>query len=94
MHSSWKRVAPRWRINTRGPFRWRAIGGPKLLKTVFEIIPRKWRGIGEIPGSGLGLRETFSVFDAEKRFGVADLRVKEDSECLSGLVMQGLEEAE
>jgi hydrogenase expression/formation protein HypD len=62
----------------------------KLMQNVFEVIPRKWRGIGEIPKSGLGLRASFTAFDAEKRFGVAHMKVEEDSECLSGLVMQGL----
>ena len=62
----------------------------RLMLEVFEIVPRKWRGIGEIPKSGLGLRAPYADFDAEKRFGVAHLHVDEDSECLSGLVMQGL----
>ena len=29
-----------------------------------------WRGLGEIPGSGLGLRDEYAAFDAEKKFGV------------------------
>jgi hydrogenase expression/formation protein HypD len=62
----------------------------KLMQDVFEIIPRKWRGIGEIPKSGLGLSAAYADYDAEKRFGVAHIRVDEDSECMSGLVMQGL----
>jgi hydrogenase expression/formation protein HypD len=52
-------------------------------------VARKWRGIGEIPRSGLGLREAYAGFDAERKFGVAELRVEESSECLSGLVLQG-----
>ena len=42
-----------------------------------------------IPQSGLGLREAYKAFDAERKFGVAELRVEESSECLSGLVLQG-----
>jgi hydrogenase expression/formation protein HypD len=61
-----------------------------LMLKVFEIVPRKWRGIGEIPKSGLGLRGAYADFDAEKRFGVAHLHVEEDSECMSGLILQGL----
>ncbi|OIO38202.1 MAG: hydrogenase formation protein HypD [Candidatus Omnitrophica bacterium CG1_02_46_14] len=61
----------------------------KLMKRVFKVIPRKWRGVGEIPQSGLGLTETYSVFDAEKRFGVADTTVNESSECISGEILQG-----
>ena len=61
----------------------------QLIREVFQVVPRKWRGIGEIPGSGLGLREAYAAFDAERKFGVAELRVEEPSECLSGLVLQG-----
>lgn len=61
----------------------------KLIREVFRVIPRKWRGVGEIPRSGLGLSEAYSFFDAERKFGVAELRVEESSECRSGLVLQG-----
>ncbi len=61
----------------------------ELIREVFQVIPRKWRGIGQIPRSGLGLREAYAAFDAERKFGLADLRVEESSECLSGLVLQG-----
>ncbi len=62
----------------------------ELIKAVFQVVPRKWRGVGEIPQSGLGLREAYAAFDAGKRFGVADRAVEEPAECLSGLVLQGL----
>src|SRR5690606_26444678 len=61
-----------------------------LIREVFQVIPRKWRGIGSIPHSGLGLRPPYDVFDAEHRFGVADKEVEESSECISGLVLQGI----
>jgi len=60
-----------------------------LISKVFRVVPRKWRGVGEIPASGLGLSEEFSQFDAEQRFGVADKVVEEPEDCLSGLVLQG-----
>jgi hydrogenase expression/formation protein HypD len=53
-------------------------------------VPRKWRGLGEIPQSGLGLSETYAAFDAEKKFGLADHHVEEPAECIAGLVLQGL----
>jgi len=61
----------------------------KLIREVFRVIPRKWRGVGEIPQSGLGLNETYAAFDAEKKFGVTEYHVDEPAECLSGLVLQG-----
>ena len=62
----------------------------KLIREVFRIIPRQWRGVGEIPQSGLGLSEAYAAFDAEKKFGVVEHRVEESAECISGLVLQGL----
>jgi hydrogenase expression/formation protein HypD len=61
----------------------------QLIREVFEVVPRKWRGVGQIPHSGLGLREAYRAFDAEQRFGVANRRVEEPAECMSGLVLQG-----
>ena len=62
----------------------------QLIQEVFTIVPRKWRGVGEIPASGLGLRDRYRAFDAEQRFGVADTALDEPSECIAGLIMQGL----
>jgi hydrogenase expression/formation protein HypD len=62
----------------------------RLLEEVFEVIPRTWRGIGEIPASGWGLRAEFEDFDAEKRFDVVSVTARESQECLSGLVLRGL----
>jgi hydrogenase expression/formation protein HypD len=60
------------------------------ITEVFEVSPRKWRGIGEIPASGLRLRERYRVFDAEQRFNVGAQPVEEPNECIAGLVLQGL----
>ena len=61
-----------------------------MISEVFEVIPRKWRGIGEIADSGLALTEAYAALDAERRFGVADVSVDEPDECVSGLVLQGV----
>jgi len=61
----------------------------ELVAKVFRVVPRKWRGIGEIPQSGLGLTPEYAQFDAETRFGVSEYTAQEDPECISGLVMQG-----
>jgi len=65
-----------------------------LVARVFRIVPRKWRGIGEIPQSGFALTPEFAEFDAEARFGVAGHTAQEDPECISGLVMQGARKPE
>jgi hydrogenase expression/formation protein HypD len=61
----------------------------QIMREVFTVVDRKWRGIGEIPRSGLGLSAAYAEFDAERRFGVADYHAEESGECLSGLVLQG-----
>lgn len=62
----------------------------RLIREVFEIVPRKWRGIGEIPESGLGLRDAYTAFDASLRFGVETQTVEEPEECRSGLILRGI----
>jgi hydrogenase expression/formation protein HypD len=66
----------------------------QLVAKVFQVVHRKWRGIGEIAQSGLGLAPDFAEFDAETRFGVSGYTAEEDSECISGLVMQGAKKPE
>ncbi|MBU4272862.1 MAG: hydrogenase formation protein HypD [Planctomycetes bacterium] len=59
------------------------------IEEVFEVSPRKWRGIGEIPASGLALRESYAKFDAERRFPVAEITADEPTECIAGEILQG-----
>ncbi len=61
----------------------------EIIGKVFEITDRQWRGIGTIPGSGLGLRKEFERFDAEKKFGVIHIVATESPLCMSGSVLQG-----
>ena len=61
----------------------------QLLREVFQVVPRKWRGFGEIPRSGLGLRQAYAAFDASRKFEVAGNTVSEPAECMSGLILQG-----
>jgi len=61
----------------------------QLMAKVFRVVPRKWRGVGEIPRSGLGLSDSYAKFDAEHKFGLTEMHVEESAECQSGLVLQG-----
>ena len=61
-----------------------------LIKRVFQVGPRKWRGIGEIPQSGLGLANEYAAFDAAKKFGLAARQVDEPAECIAGLILRGV----
>ncbi|MDP3979888.1 MAG: hydrogenase formation protein HypD, partial [Chlamydiota bacterium] len=61
-----------------------------LMEQIFCIIDRKWRGIGSITHSGLALKEPYTYYDAERRFGISGYSVDESTECISGLILQGL----
>jgi hydrogenase expression/formation protein HypD len=61
-----------------------------MIRRVFEICDRSWRGIGVIPASGYRLSEEFRDFDAGRIFEVEDIRTAESSICISGEVLRGL----
>jgi hydrogenase expression/formation protein HypD len=62
----------------------------EMLRDVFEVTDRAWRGIGMIPGSGWRLSEKYRDFDAEARFDVTGIHTSESEICRSGEVLQGL----
>jgi hydrogenase expression/formation protein HypD len=61
-----------------------------LIRKIFQITDRAWRGIGTIPKSGYRLRNEYVAFDAETIFNVAAIRTQESVLCIAGQVMQGL----
>jgi len=61
----------------------------KILHEVFEVITRKWRGIGPISGSGLGLRAKYQDYDANKKFSLQSIDAEESPDCLSGEILRG-----
>jgi len=62
----------------------------KLVQRVFEVVDRKWRGIGTIPMSGFCLRDEFAHQDAEKLFDVAEIATLEPEICISGQILRGI----
>lgn len=62
----------------------------EIVSQVFLVISRKWRGIGEISQSGLGMKTEYEKFDAEKKFDLRNYEVAESEECISGLILQGI----
>jgi len=61
-----------------------------LVKRVFQVTDRSWRGIGVIPQSGYRLRPAYSRFDAELRFEVGSITAQESPLCIAGQILQGL----
>jgi len=62
----------------------------QIMDQVFEIADQKWRGIGEIPRSGLRLKNQFAAYDANRIFDLGNLTVSEPAECISAQILQGL----
>lgn len=61
----------------------------ELIGQVFEVTDRQWRGIGMIPASGYRLAAALADFDAERRFGVADISAPESAICIAGEILKG-----
>jgi hydrogenase expression/formation protein HypD len=62
----------------------------KVINQVFEVGDREWRGIGEIPNSGYVLTKEFKAFDAESKFGISNIKVPENLDCIAGQVLRGI----
>jgi hydrogenase expression/formation protein HypD len=61
-----------------------------LMASMFEVIDQRWRGLGELPASGLGLNSTYRHYDAALRFPAAITACKDHAKCISGTILQGL----
>lgn len=61
-----------------------------MMNKVFCVENRKWRGIGEISQSGLGLAEGYEYYDAQQRFDLKRITAHEDPRCIAGAVLQGI----
>lgn len=59
-----------------------------MIARSFTLRRDLWRGLGEIPASGLGIREELASFDAEKKFGVV-IAPEAPSACRCGEVITG-----
>lgn len=67
-------------------------GNPVAVKKLFEVFEpcsAIWRGLGEIEGSGLKIRDKYERYDAWKVFGVKPSEGKEPSGCRCGEVLKG-----
>jgi len=62
----------------------------QLLQQVFTIVDQQWRGLGEIPQSGLAISEDYADWNAENQFSVTTINTQEPTECRSGDVLKGL----
>jgi hydrogenase expression/formation protein HypD len=63
-----------------------------ILEQVFGVSDACWRGLGEIPKSGLKIRKEFSQFDAEREFILSrrKLTIRNPDKCLCADILKGL----
>lgn len=60
-----------------------------IIKKYFTPRTDIWRGLLKIPESGLAIREEFSEFDAERKFGIKYSKSEEKTACRCGDVICG-----
>ena len=66
------------------------VAAKKVIRQVFEVGDREWRGIGTIPNSGYVLSENYKEFDAESKFGVGSIVAPENPDCIAGQILRGI----
>ena len=62
----------------------------RLMDRVFEPSPARWRGMGEIAGSGLKIRDEYRRFDAEIVFDIKAEPPIEHQGCICGEILRGV----
>jgi hydrogenase expression/formation protein HypD len=62
----------------------------EIMYQVFEPRPARWRGVGEVAGSGLGLRKAYQGFDAETAFQFDPGPTVEPQGCICGEVLRAV----
>jgi hydrogenase expression/formation protein HypD len=62
-----------------------------LVADVLELRPNfAWRGLGDVPYSGLRIRPAYHAFDAEHRYAVAAEPVAENAACQCPAIIRGI----
>ncbi|MBH5371078.1 hydrogenase formation protein HypD [Bradyrhizobium glycinis] len=61
------------------------------VSDIFELRDQfEWRGLGQVPYSGLKLKRAYAKYDAEIRFGMNELRVDDNPACECGAILRGV----
>lgn len=66
-----------------------SVPAKKLIDEVMELTDSNWRGLGVIRDSGLKLRDKYSEYDAEVKYGIKHTDGKPNPGCRCGEVLQG-----
>ncbi len=62
----------------------------KFMNEVFEPVDDWWRGFGMLPHSGLGIRDDFARFDANRMIAVEVEETADEKGCICGEILKGL----
>jgi hydrogenase expression/formation protein HypD len=62
----------------------------ELMDQVFESCPARWRGMGQVPDTGLRFREAYRRFDAESAFDFDPGPTLEPEGCICGEVLRAV----
>lgn len=62
----------------------------EAIARVFAVQSQRWRGLGEIPASGLALAPAYARYDALRRFTDVAVSPERAGECISGEVLRGV----
>jgi hydrogenase expression/formation protein HypD len=62
----------------------------QIMEEVFTVDKQSWRGLGDIPESGLVLSESYREFDAAKRFETSHDPGEDSAKCIAGEVLKGV----
>jgi hydrogenase expression/formation protein HypD len=61
-----------------------------IMYQVFSPAASEWRGLGNIPLSGLAIKSEYERFDAEKKLGLERKKSERKSGCKCGEVLKGI----
>ena len=75
---------------SRGVTRAGNLKAQRLVAEVFELRPEfEWRGLGNVPYSGLRIKGAYAAYDAERRFGLVARPVPENKACQCPAIIRG-----
>ncbi len=67
------------------------INALEAMNKVFEVREQfEWRGLGDIPNSGLKMRAEYAQFDAEVKFTIPGVKVADHKACKCGEILKGV----
>jgi hydrogenase expression/formation protein HypD len=70
------------------------MGNQVAIATMNKVFENResfeWRGLGEIPKSGLKIRTEYAEFDAELKFTLPNLKAADHKACLCGEILKGV----